>query len=88
MDSLQRLDLFGDRWEEETARLVAGVLRVLPCSCDGGLRPSGGHPDTPNALPTLGAASASVTVPGGGGRNGPRWMLRTRLGRAHRPTPS
>ncbi len=32
LDSLQRVDLFGDQWELGSARLVAGVLRVLPQS--------------------------------------------------------
>ncbi len=30
LDHLQRVDLFGDSWEPQSARLVAGVLRVLP----------------------------------------------------------
>lgn len=29
LDSLQRVDLFGDRWDEGIARLVAGVLRLF-----------------------------------------------------------
>jgi hypothetical protein len=56
LDSLQRVDLFGRRWEEGSARLVAGVLGIL-----GGQR--GGRRDASNAGSVAALVKAALLDP-------------------------
>jgi hypothetical protein len=64
LKSLQRVDLFGEEYDEEAARLVKGIRRILPRKSDTTADVTPQHKPSSSPLPPTSGASAGTRLPG------------------------